>query len=661
MCGIAGLANISRTQSPISVELLEQMQQALAHRGPNGYRIWLNNDHSFGIAHRRLSILDVSAAGAQPMMNKEKNIIIACNGEIYNFKQLRHELEQLGYTFQSHSDSEVIVYAYQQWGIECLERFEGMFALVIVDLRMQEIYLVRDRQGIKPLYFSFTGGMLSFASEIKALWLLPWMSKTVNHLSVYHYLTYLVSPAPLTVYDGVYKLPAGYYVKLDARKQTHFVQWYSPLQPTIVYEQKNYEHESTVIKTVTQLLRASVRNQMVSDVPIGAFLSGGVDSSLIVALMAQESSNVKTFNVSFSDGQEWSELGWARKIARTFQTDHHELIISEKEAFDFFESMVYYQDEPLADCVCIPLYYVAKLLKDAGVTVALVGEGSDELFCGYSTYARYIDIYQTYWRRSQQYIPSMARKTAYQLAQHFLNNRYTRINMNAARIDTLYNWAYNRSLFWSGATAFSETNKTQLFTRSIIPERDPIMAQIYPDMAQQLDSYALVEYHLKKLKKQRPDADFLTSMIYLELKHRLPELLLTRVDKMTMATAVEARVPFLDTALVEYAFQMPSTYKYYNGVTKYILKKVAERFIPHETIYRPKVGFAAPTMRWFKEGAYFKPYLKSLLHKQQGEDSVLNRRYITHLFESNEKGLQDNSLQLWTLQNLLASDIGEQL
>lgn len=649
MCGLGGYLNLKQQTGYCDRSLLEKMQQTVAHRGPNGYRIWIAENQPLGFFHRRLSIMDLSEAGFQPMFDQEHSVAVMCNGEIYNHPILRKQLEDLGYSYKSNSDTETILYAYKQWGIEALDRLNGMFVIVIYDFRTNELFLIRDRIGIKPLYFSLQGKILSFASEIKALWPLPWNIKEVNSQALHHYLTYLVTPAPMTLYKGIYKLPASYYLKVDAQRNVTFHEWYCPLKQKSDYDEKQLNNETFCIKTIRNLLRTSIEQQMMSDVPYGVFLSGGIDSSLNVALMSEVVDKVKTFNVSFADGPEYSEIAWARKIARRFNTDHHEIIISEKEAFEFFEKMVHHQDEPLADCVCIPLYYVSKLLKDAGVTVVQVGEGSDELFCGYSSYAKYIEVYNRYWKHSQKFIPAFAKQTVYQLASKFFPERQN-------RLDILKNWAEGRNLFWSGATAFSEVWKQKLLLEQIDSNHhDPIIEKIYPGFDQVDNSYTVVNYHLQKLKSRDPEADFFKSMCYLELKQRLPELLLMRVDKMTMATSVEARVPFLDHNLVEFALQLPTSLKYKNGVTKYILKKVAEGILPHEIIYRKKIGFAAPTNTWFKQGMYFKSYFLDTVHSAKNPWlDYLNIDAIDHLFNKNQNSTTDCSLQLWVLQNLLA-------
>ncbi len=624
----------------------------MVHRGPDGYRLWISPDKQSGLVHRRLSIVDLTPAGFQPMTDSEQTIIVCCNGEIYNHLSIRAQLEQY-YQFKSRSDTETILYAYKHWGISMLDHLEGDFAIVIIDLKKNETYLIRDRIGVKPLYFSTQSGMLSFASEIKALWPLPWITRNLNEQALHHYLTFLVTPAPLTLYKNIYKLPAGFYLKLDAKKNISFVEWYNPLNAaqewhnSMPQEKTEFFYEQQILL----LLQQAVKKRLMTDVPLGAFLSGGIDSSLIVACMAAMTDNVKTFNISFADGPEYSEVQWARMIANKFGTDHHEIVITEKDAFNFFESMVYHQDEPLADCVCIPLYYVSKLLKDNGVTVVLVGEGSDELFCGYESYVRYLNTYYRYWNPSQKYIPEFMRKGLYYAATQLFPAK-----MN--RLDMIKNWADGKHLFWSGATAFSELWKKNIVYNQQTDSHDPILEQIYPTFGQHADSYALVQYHLKKVKKEFPQSDFLTSMIYLELKQRLPELLLMRVDKMGMATSIEGRVPFLDHKLVECALMMPTSLKYNKGVTKYILKKIAEKMLPEEVVYRKKVGFAAPTMRWFKHGTYFKPYFNDLMQtKRKDWGAYINFDEVNRLFIKNQESSSEYSVQLWALQNVLACTI----
>jgi len=646
MCGIAGFCNLHRHNFSIDPSLLNKMQKTIEHRGPDGFRTWFCKKNEIALVHRRLSIIDLSQAAFQPMFDDQKSVVVCCNGEIYNHQDLRKELEALGHKYKTNSDTETIVHAYKQWGIDCLDKFEGMFAIVIFDSLKNELYLVRDRIGIKPFYFSVQDGVLSFASEIKALWQLPWVQKNINRTALYHYLTFLATPAPMTLYEGIYKLPAGFYLKVDARRIVSFHEWYTPI--VFTENKKDLQSEQFCVEKIRTLLRQSIKKRMMSDVPFGVFLSGGIDSSLNVALMSEFTDQVKTFNVSFADGPEYSEVQWARKVSKQFGTDHHEIVITEKEAFGFFEKMVHHQDEPIGDCVCVPLYYVSKLLKDAGVTVVQVGEGSDELFCGYNLYAQYLDK-QKFFRTTQKISPRFARRIA-------ANSFAYLYPKSANKIELMNNWANNRALFWGGAVVCTETMKKQ---RKMVDSDfyyDQMIEKIYPGFCQLSDSHCVVDYHLKKLKQLDSGSDFLKQMSYLELKQRLPELLLMRVDKMTMATSVEARVPFLDHKLVEFALQIPSNLKYKNGITKHVLKKACEGILPNDVIYRKKMGFAAPTSRWFKSSGFFNAHFQDMLHSCTEWGQYLNISEIQKIIQENKQDHVDFSCHLWALQNLMGFD-----
>lgn len=646
MCGLAGYIKTTASEFMHNPQLLEALHKSIEHRGPDAHNVWSSPLHEAALVHRRLSILDLSDAGIQPMFDKDQTVVICFNGEIYNYQALRAELQALGHQFFSQTDTEVFLYAFKEWGIACLDRLEGMFAAALGNLKTHDWYLVRDRMGIKPLYFSLEGGYLSFGSEIKALTTLPWIKCKRNDRALYHYLTFMVTPAPLTLYADIYKLPAGHYMHLDTHKNYSFHEWYTPLKPRIIYDKKDLNNEEFCIQKIRELLRNAVKKRMMSDVPFGAFLSGGIDSSLAVALMSEFTDRVKTFNISFSDGPEYSETAWARKISQQFNTEHHEMVISEKEAFDFFERMVTYQDEPIADCVCIPLYHVAKLLKDSGVTVVQVGEGSDELYCGYQNYVNYLTTYNTYYKPTK-FIPYPVKQAGLWVAKKLFPQKTYHLGI-------LERWASKQNIFWGGAIAFPEPEKQMLFTDKLNFTYDSILEKIYPGFNQDYDSYAVVDYHLQQLQKHQPHADFLTKMTYLELKQRLPEILLTRLDKMTMATSVEGRVPFLDHDHVEFALQIPSKFKYKNGQTKYILKKACEGILPHDVIYRKKIGFAAPIVRWFTQGNYFPDYFSSLIKKKTGP---LSYKTINTIFEKTRREIPGDSLYLWVLQNLLQHEV----
>lgn len=651
MCGIAGYIFLDCTNKQfIDNTLLECMQSKIIHRGRDSTYNLAFNDLGIGFAHTRLSVQDTSSMGKQPMTDAAIHTAITYNGELYNNSVLRLELESLGYNYQSNTDTETILHSYNQWGIGCLSKFEGMFAFAILDLVSEELYLVRDRIGVKPLYFTIQEEILSFASEIKALWALPWNKKLLNRKALSHYLTLMAAPAPLTIYRNVYKIPAGYYLKIDKNKNISFQQWYSLLNRihSINFDHKlelNDEHNAE--EQVLKLLRESVKKRLISDVPIGVSLSGGLDSSLVVAVMKEVTDKINTFNVSFEADINSNEAIWARKVAKQFETNHHEIVLTEKDAFECFERMVYHHDEPLGDCVAIPLYYVSQLAKQNGVSVLLSGEGADELFCGYPLYNKYVQYMQPY-AFSQKYIPDNIKKLSYFLAKSLLNK-------NSIYRDTLARWADTRPLFCTSALALSEEFKNDICINYYEADCDAIVSMIYPTLNQDLHSFDWLNYYHKELDRKKIKLSPLQRILYLELKHRLPELLLMRLDKMTMAAGVEAREPFLDHQLVEYALNLQDNLKFRNGENKYILKKCAERLLPHEIIYRKKIGFSAPTHHWFSKGSYFRQHFFDLIEtKRSSLNQLFDNKFLSALY-NNENIC--NADQMWVLQSLFAHDL----
>lgn len=621
MCGIAGF--LSFNNKKLNKDLLLKMQKSISHRGPDFFDTWQSQDLTVGFAHSRLSIIDISLLGSQPMQDRNKTVVISFNGEIYNHLELRKKLEALGYQYFSNTDTETLIYAYQEWGINFLSKLDGMFAFSLYDIKKNHFYLVRDRIGIKPIYYSLENGIFSFASEIKALWQLPWLEKKINNKSVYDYLTFMVTPAPDTIYKNVNKLESGSYLFIDDKKNINKKKWYSQLNKK--YDESYFSNEKTILNNIEKLLIKSVEKRMMSDVPVGVFLSGGLDSSLITSLMSKFSKKIKTFTVAFKDGSEFNELKWARIVADKFKTEHYEILISEKEAFEFYESMVYQLDEPLADPVCIPFYFVSKLAKDNGIKVVQVGEGADELFFGYPTYFSYLNFYNRYWKNSQKFVPDFIKRNIYKISKQLIKSK-------SNHLEIMRNWSEKRALFWSGAISFNEYQKQFILNDF------------------NYDSFDIIKHYLKDLNESD---DFIKKMTYLELKLRLPELLLMRADKMSMLNSLEVRVPFLDYKLVEYMLNLGSSWKIKNNQTKYLLKKVAEKYLPKDIIYRKKVGFASPVERWFNHGKYFKKYYSELLTKELHKESIFKLELVDleKLYDHHSPGL---AVQKWTLQNILA-------
>ena len=658
MCGIAGWLEGSESAS-VDPAVLAAMRDSMTHRGPDGAGLWASPDRRVGLAFRRLAIVDLSPAANQPMENEDGSIRIVFNGEIYNHARLRRELAQRGHRFRTdHSDTEAIVHGYEVWGEDVVHHLEGMFAFAIWDARQNRLFLARDRVGIKPLYFTWARRAFLFASEIKALLAHPDVSADVEPVSAYHYLSFLTTPAPLTMFRGIYKVPAGYRasVGLDGTFAADRYWDALPGQGDDVAELRTLSGRALrahAVRRTGELLDAAVEKRMMSDVPFGVLLSGGIDSSTNVALMTRHLNlPVRTFTVGFSDHDRLNELEYARKIAALFRTEHHEVMIGERDMREYLPSLVYSQDEPIADWVCIPLYFVSKLVRDSGTIVAQVGEGSDEQFCGYRSYMGYIAMYRRYWRRFGR-LPRFAKRSAAGVA-HWL----TRVDDRHDRyLDVVYRAGTGREPFWSGATVFSESRKGRLIDRSRLAPLNPPEALertgMLPPAYRRADSYEIVRSFFERLDARSPGADILTRMIYSEFKLRLPELLLMRVDKIGMSVSIEPRVPFLDHKLVEFTMNLPMDVKLGDGTSKSLLKEAVRGLIPDEIIDRPKMGFGAPMAEWLRSD-FGRAVTAELESTRFFDRFPADRRKILDMLRRHREGKADFALFVWTFYNAVA-------
>jgi len=629
VCGICGIFNYAGTNFGVTAELITHMRDTMIHRGPDDAGIYVSPDKKLGLGHRRLSIIDLSTMGCQPMCNEDGSIWIVYNGEIYNHQKLREELEAKGHRYKSHTDTETILHLYEEKGRDCVLNLEGMFAFVIWDNKKKQMLLARDRIGKKPLYYAIQDGQLIFASEIKAILEHPLIKRDIDTTALYHYLTLYVTPAPMTLFNGINKLPPGYIMVCDKDGNIKQEQYWDAI---IQMPAEDYSEEYC-IKEIRRLLSESIEKRMMSDVPFGVFLSGGIDSSTNVALMAKLMNRpVDTFSVGFKDQPAYNEFDYARQVAAEFKTNHHEVIIDHHDLMDYIPNLVYHQDEPLADWVCVPLYYVSKLARDNGTIVIQIGEGSDEIFFGYDGYMTYLNIYNNYWKPYMK-MPGALRRAVYSLASPLS----PLIGRGPGLKELLRCAASGEELFWGGAIAFSEVQKKQLISNSM-------------DW-QGLNSFNIVRQPLSRIDSQKPGADFMERMTYLELKHRLPELLLMRVDKITMSTSVEGRAPYLDQKLVEFAMGIPAKLKVKNGQTKYILKKAVEGIIPNNIIYRKKQGFSTPVKEWFA-GELGRYMTDSILNSRLRERQLFDYAFIENMLRRQQYGKSDNSTRLWTLFNL---------
>ncbi len=658
MCGIVGTL-LLHGSSQVDAATLIRMRDSMIHRGPDSGGIWISPENYVGLAHRRLSIVDLDTSAEQPMTNEDSSIHIVFNGEIYNHNFLRQQLIQYGHRFKTnHSDTEVLVHGYEQWGLNgLLDQIHGDFAFAIWDSSKKKLLIARDRVGVKPFYFHLGDNQFLFASEIKAILANPEVKRDVEPIAMYHYLSFLTTPAPLTMFKGIYKLPAGHAMTVDLHGVIRTWRYWDAVPGRGIPKEEtlgltDQAKEEFYVKGIRQRLESSIERRMMSDVPFGVFLSGGVDSSTNVALMSQLMDRpVDSFTVGFKDYDHLNELQYADQISSQFKTNHHQILIDENDMIGYLDQLIHHQDEPIADWVCIPLYFVSKLARDNGTTVIQVGEGSDEQFCGYTSYMEYLKLYHKYWSPFQSYLPKIIQHLVAGSAKTIAKHK-TGLSMYADIIDRA---ARNREHFWSGATVFWDSLKSQLVTQtadwsSDIPEAIK-NSGLLPDSYLQTDTYNIITSFLEPFDRDYPNQDALTRMIYSEFKLRLPELLLMRVDKITMSESLEARVPFLDHDLIQFTMDIPEQWKTRNSEPKYLLKKAVEGLLPNNIIYRKKMGFGAPMADWLR-GDFGKHVECSVLSSTLLQRGHFNLNYIRRLFDYHRSGKGDSSLYLWTLFNL---------
>jgi asparagine synthase (glutamine-hydrolysing) len=631
MCGICGVWEYQAAAGQVDSPLIARMRDQMVHRGPDDSGEHIFDERRGGFGFRRLSIIDLSAAGHQPMHGCDQQLWLVFNGEIYNHARLREGLKERGHRYASLTDSETILHIYEEKGVDFVNEIEGDFAIAIWDEKAAQLVLARDRVGVKPLYFYQKDGRFIFASEIKAILQHPAVTTDIDELALYHYLTFLTTPAPSTLFKDIYKIPAGHVGVVKRDGSLNMNRYWDALPPETGVVKSAEEHQHEILR----LLRESISKRMMSDVPFGVFLSGGVDSSANVALMSEQMSRpVETFTVGFSDAEYLNELEAARRISKQFGTNHHEILISEKEMQQFLPDLVFHQDEPIADPVCIPLYYVSRLARDSGTIVVQVGEGSDEIFSGYENYVKHLQIYEKFWQHAKK-VPRSLRRKFSDLTVPIL----AATGKQRTAVELLRRLGADEPLFWGGVVVYDEQLKPMVLSQEIKSRLNGA------------SSLQVVNKYLERIEAERPDSDFLTRLIYLELKLRLPELLLMRVDKITMATSVEARVPFLDHHLIEYVLGVPREMKVVGSSGKHILKQALESVLPHDLLYSRKRGFGAPVREWFRQelGPWFDSHLMNSSLKRRG---LLDYGFIGHMLDQHRRGVRDWGFQLWGLLNL---------
>jgi asparagine synthase (glutamine-hydrolysing) len=631
MCGICGIWEYGATAGRIDLSLIADMRDQMHHRGPDAEGAAIFDDARLGLGFRRLAIIDLSPAGNQPMRGCTDRVWLVFNGEIYNHARLREALEARGHVYRSHTDSETIVHLYEERGLDFINEIEGDFGIALWDADREQLTLARDRLGVKPLYFYHQDGRFIFASEIKAILRHPAVTPEIDEESLYHYLTFLTTPAPRTLFRNIQKLPAGHRLTLKRDGAVEITQYWDGLPGAAPDTRSEAEHQEEILR----LLRDSIRKRMMSDVPFGVFLSGGVDSSANVALMSELTSQpVRTYTVGFKDNDELNELESARAVAKRFGVDHHEVIIGQEDMQKFLPELVFHQDEPLADPVCVPLYYVSKLARETGTIVVQVGEGADEIFAGYDWFRKYVHINELFWQPAEK-LPLSLRRSLAVMAKPLLTASFNK----RTAIELVRRLGAGESLFWGGAIVFDEELKRRVLSGEMSARMNG------------LSSYAAVKGHLDHVVELRPGTDFAARMSYLELKLRLPELLLMRVDKITMANSVEARVPFLDHQLVEYAMGLPVDLKIKGASGKHILKQALEKILPADLLYRQKRGFGAPIREWFR-GAGGEVLAGLIMNSAIRRRGLFDYAFIARLIDEHRRGARDWSFHLWALLNV---------
>lgn len=647
MCGINGIIKTADTRGVDRCQL-EKMNALLDHRGPDGAGVWVSASGKVGFGHTRLAIVDLDREAQQPMTNEDGSIWLTYNGEIYNAPQLRAQLQRNHVFKTDHSDTEVLVHGYEEWGMAgLLQRVNGIFAFALHDEREQRSYLVRDKLGIKPLYIRVNGEHITFASEIKAILGASTQSTTLSHDALYHYLTFLCAPAPLTLFRDIYKLPPATYMEVTSRALSAHRYW-SPAQKI-----NETMTETQAVEATQEAVKKAVERQKVADVEVGAFLSGGVDSSTIVSLLSDGGSRkINTFTVSFTDHQHLNETEFAEQIARQFSTNHFDIRIDQQDMRGYIDELSYTQDEPIADWVCIPLNFVAQAARDSETKVVLVGEGADELFCGYPGYVLSLNRLHQHWRPFQKLPPLVQKGVASALKKMMARN------INGANVsDNVFRAAHGRMHFWTGATLFWET------TKQLLIEKDALKHDVHAQLVStsglfdtlpvnsDFDSFVAIERLQREYRAETHASDELAGMTYRELKLRLAELLLMRVDKITMAHSIEARVPFLDEDLVHLAMSMPRSLKIKDNRTKHILKEAVQTLLPESIINRPKVGFGAPMSDWLRE-EFGSHVSEAILDSDLMTHSMFKRPFIESLLQQHRRGEEDYGVYIWALFNL---------
>lgn len=615
MCGICGVLSL-RPGLLVREEILRGMADALRHRGPDDEGYYREGE--IGLGHRRLSIIDVEG-GRQPLSNEDETIWITYNGEVYNFKILRERLKEKGHSFRTLSDTEVIVHLYEEIGEDFLKELRGMFAFGLWDGKKKRLILARDRIGIKPLYYMHDGEKVIFASEIKGILAYPGIKREVNLRSLCDYLSFLCVPSPRTMFQGIRKLPPAHLLIVEKGRAALHTYWDLPLERREPEEEKS---EEVLKEEFRSLLREAVQMRLISEVPLGAFLSGGIDSSSVVAVMAELCSERPiTTSVGF-DEKAFDELSYARRVASQFELDHREYVVR-PEALEVLDRLVWHFDEPFADPSAVPTYYLSAMARER-VTVALSGDGGDEAFLGYRRY--FFELLEN--RLRPLFSSPLLRRAVALLAKCY------------PKADWL-------PQVFRGKTLLSNlsSSEEQAYFNSVSP-LSPLETRnlLSPGLHREIGDYSPIQT-LERFFQRGGFADPLARAQYVDIKTSLVDDILTKVDRMSMAHSLEVRVPFLDHKMVEFGFSLPLRWKLRGRQGKYLVKRAMKGRLPREILSRSKKGFDIPLKRWFR-GEIREMAREVLL---EGEDPFFCRKRVEEIWELHQKGVRDYSLPLWAL------------
>ena len=617
MCGIAGVLQFNG--APVNRDVVSSMTSILAHRGPDGEGLYFGK--SVGLGHRRLAILDLTEAGKQPMSNEDETVWITYNGEIYNFQEIRRELQALGYRFHSGTDTEVILQAYEEWGIECLQRFNGMFAFGLWDERKRRLWVVRDRLGVKPLFYSQLPDRFLFGSEIKAILQDPKVERTIDYNTLSYFVSLNYTPAPATLFSHVRQLLPGHYLIVEQSGSIRDIAYWD-----VMYHENEDRGEQFYMEEFYALLEDSVRLRLISDVPFGAFLSGGLDSSSVSYLMSQNmKERVKTFAIGFGEDS-FDELVYARQVASLIQSDHHEHIVTDKDAA-ILPRLVWHAEEPTADSSMLAVYYLAQMTRQH-VTMVLTGDGADEILAGYETYQAF------YAQRMYRLLPV------------WLRRRLVAPLMNSLPVsDSKVSWDFKLRRFVAGAELPAEDAHASWRMIFNAEARQQLLGPVLDHVDALADPLDLYRETFARTTARHP----LNRMLYVDTKLYLPNDMLVKVDRMTMAHGLEAREPYLDYRLVEFLARVPPRFKLKYGLhKKYLLKASMQGKLPRTILYRKKQGFNVPNARWMKRE--LKPFVTDCLSPAGvRRTGLLDNQFVQRVVRDHFEERSDNSHHIWCL------------